>query len=101
MHGGFGKEKSRQCNLFPLSPEFHCMAGSGFNLSLQPKDGQLESSSSEKDVVWKEKFRVYAEQRKPVEEYSRKQKKLLEFQVARCTWDTWQGLLSVHCICST
>ncbi|KAL2532306.1 putative adenylate kinase 7 [Abeliophyllum distichum] len=93
--------------IYSPSREFHCMAGSGFNLSLQPKEGQLESSSTEKDAVWKEKLRVYAEQRKPVEEYYQKQKKLLEFQVAGAPGDTWQGLLSalhlqhMNAVCSS
>ncbi|CAI9766696.1 unnamed protein product [Fraxinus pennsylvanica] len=89
------------------SRDFHCMAGSGFNLSLQPKDGQLESSCADKDTAWKEKLLAYAEQRMPIEEYYKKQKKLLEFHVAGAPGDTWQSLLAalhlqhMNAVCSS
>ncbi|KAF6165126.1 hypothetical protein GIB67_000710 [Kingdonia uniflora] len=41
-----------------------------------------------------EKLRIFAEQRKPLEDYYRKQKKLLDFQVASGSGETWQGLLA-------
>ncbi|XP_065878836.1 probable adenylate kinase 7, mitochondrial [Euphorbia lathyris] len=43
----------------------------------------------------KEKFRIYAEQGKALEDYYRKQKKLVDFQmVAGAPGETWQGLLA-------
>lgn len=47
------------------------------------------------EAAWKEKLRTYAEQSKPLEDYYRKQNKLLDFQVAGAPGETWQGLLSV------
>ncbi|KAH9792038.1 putative adenylate kinase 7 [Citrus sinensis] len=44
--------------------------------------------------AWKEKFRIYAEQGKSLEDYYSKQRKLLNFQVAAAPGETWQGLLS-------
>lgn len=41
-----------------------------------------------------EKIRIYAEQRKLLEEYYRKKKKLLDFQVSGGPRETWQGLLA-------
>ncbi|CAA2979411.1 probable adenylate kinase 7, mitochondrial [Olea europaea subsp. europaea] len=79
-------KKNQGNGIYSPSQDFHCMAGSRFNLSLQPKDGLLESSSADKVSAWK--------QRMPVEEYYKKQKKLLEFQVAGAPGDTWEGLLA-------
>ncbi|KAH7681120.1 Adenylate kinase/UMP-CMP kinase protein [Dioscorea alata] len=41
-----------------------------------------------------EKFRMYSEQSKLLEEYYRKQNKLLNFQMAGGPGETWQGLLA-------
>nr|GMC62046.1 probable adenylate kinase 7, mitochondrial [Ipomoea batatas] len=46
------------------------------------------------DGAWREKLRVYAEQSQPLEEYYRKQRKLLDFQVSGAPGETWQGLLA-------
>ncbi|GLT70016.1 hypothetical protein SLA2020_421210 [Shorea laevis] len=46
------------------------------------------------DGTWKEKLQVYAKQSKPLEEYYRKQKKLLDFQVCSAPGETWRGLLA-------
>ncbi|XP_022841717.1 probable adenylate kinase 7, mitochondrial [Olea europaea var. sylvestris] len=78
--------KNQGNGIYSPSQDFHCMAGSRFNLSLQP--------SADKVSAWKEKLLAYAEQRMPVEEYYKKQKKLLEFQVAGAPGDTWKGLLA-------
>ncbi|XP_047311746.1 probable adenylate kinase 7, mitochondrial [Impatiens glandulifera] len=59
-----------------------------FNLNM----GLKESSSC--DDTRKEKFRAYAEQSKPLEDYYRQQKKLLDFQVNGGHGETWQGLLA-------
>uniref|UniRef100_A0A2P2JH62 adenylate kinase n=1 Tax=Rhizophora mucronata TaxID=61149 RepID=A0A2P2JH62_RHIMU len=42
----------------------------------------------------KEKLRIYAEQCKALEDYYKKQKKLLDFQVGAAPAETWQGLLA-------
>ncbi|KAL5724783.1 adenylate kinase [Ranunculus cassubicifolius] len=57
--------------------------------------------------VQKEKLRLYAEQKKPLEDYYRERKKLIDFQVASGPKDTWQGLLSalhlkhMNAVCSS
>ncbi|KAM3286811.1 putative adenylate kinase 7, mitochondrial [Capsicum chacoense] len=51
-------------------------------------------SSRVMDGACREKQNVLAEQIKPLEEYYRKQKKLLDFQVAGGPAETWQGLLA-------
>lgn len=51
-------------------------------------------SSSDAEVAWKDKLRVHAEQSKPLEDYYRQQKKLLDFQAAGAPGETWQGLLA-------
>ncbi|CAA2945696.1 probable adenylate kinase 7, mitochondrial [Olea europaea subsp. europaea] len=76
-------------------PEHHCMACSGFDPSFQPQNDPLRSSNADTDTAWKEKFRVNAEQRKPLEEYYKKQCKLVDFQVSDAPGDTWRGLLGV------
>lgn len=76
------------------SREFFRMGRSRFNLSLQSQDGYLKSSCFNIDSFWKEKLRQYEEQSKPLEEYYKKQKKLLEFTVSGATGETWQGLLA-------
>ncbi|KAL3629103.1 hypothetical protein CASFOL_026325 [Castilleja foliolosa] len=60
--------------IFSPSPEFNSMADA--------------------DPIWKEKLRMFAEQRKPLEDYYKQQKKLLNFKVAGAPGDTWQGLLA-------
>ncbi|KAI3473855.1 hypothetical protein Pfo_028036 [Paulownia fortunei] len=80
--------------IYSPSREFHSMATSGLNLSRQPQDGHCQSSSVDSDTIWREKLRMYAEQMKPLEEYYKQQKKLLDFQVAGAPGDTWQGLLA-------
>ncbi|KAK9113480.1 hypothetical protein Syun_020277 [Stephania yunnanensis] len=41
-----------------------------------------------------EKLKIYTEQKKPLEDYYRNQKKLIDFQLASGPGDTWQGLLA-------
>ncbi|XP_009792267.1 putative adenylate kinase 7, mitochondrial [Nicotiana tabacum] len=66
---------------------------SGINMSLQSEGGHFRPSSTMTDVSRK-KLHVHAEQIKPLEEYYRKQRKLLDFQVAGGPGETWQGLLA-------
>ncbi|KAL0014530.1 hypothetical protein SO802_001599 [Lithocarpus litseifolius] len=66
----------------------------GCNLNLQSQDKQLDSSSADSGATWKEKFHLYSEESKPLEDYYRNQKKLLDFHVAAAPGETWQGLLA-------
>ncbi|KAK4346204.1 hypothetical protein RND71_032543 [Anisodus tanguticus] len=61
---------------------------------LQQLEGGNLMSSGVIDGAWREKQHVHAKQIKPLEEYYRKQKKLLNFQVAGGPAETWQGLLA-------
>lgn len=65
----------------------------GNGLNLQSQGSWIRSFPEE--AAWKEKLRTYTEQSKPLEDYYRKQKKLLDFQVSGAPGETWQGLLSV------
>ncbi|GAB2257844.1 hypothetical protein Droror1_Dr00014004 [Drosera rotundifolia] len=58
------------------------------------KGNQLRSFSLGEEVVLKEKLRTYEEQGKALEDYYRKQRKLLDFQVGSTPAETWQGLLA-------
>lgn len=58
------------------------------------KRGNLMSSRVMDGGAWKEKQYDHDEQIKPLEEYYRKQKKLLNYQVAGGPAETWQGLLA-------
>ncbi|KAH0732365.1 hypothetical protein KY285_003296 [Solanum tuberosum] len=51
-------------------------------------------SSRVMDGAWKEKPYDHDEQIKRLEEYYRKQKKLLNYQVAGGPAETWRGLLA-------
>ncbi|KAL3829499.1 hypothetical protein ACJIZ3_018301 [Penstemon smallii] len=87
-------KKTLRNGIYSPSREFHSMAASGFNLHLQQPVGHLQSSCAESDTAWKEKLRMDAEQKKPLEEYYKRQNKLLDFQVAGAPGDSWQGLLA-------
>ncbi|XP_073120696.1 probable adenylate kinase 7, mitochondrial isoform X2 [Henckelia pumila] len=80
--------------IYSPAPEFHRMSNSGFNLNFHPEAGRLQPSISNSDAIWKEKLRMHTELRKPVEEYYKQQKKLLDFQVAGAPGDAWPGLLA-------
>ncbi|THU54226.1 hypothetical protein C4D60_Mb10t22810 [Musa balbisiana] len=64
-------------------------------LATRTRHAQLKSSAAVdmKDSCM-EKFRVYSEQIKQLEEYYTKQKKLLDVQVTGGPGETWQGLLA-------
>ncbi|RVW52643.1 hypothetical protein VitviT2T_025700 [Vitis vinifera] len=53
-----------------------------------------KSVTTSKEGAWKGTVRVYLEQIKPLEDYYRKQKKLLNFQVGNAPGETWKGLLA-------
>lgn len=76
--------------------EFHSISNSGSNDSKVDEllqDNRLKPLTSDSGFAWNEKLRLHAEQSKPLEDYYRKQKKLLDFQVAGPPGETWQGLL--------
>ncbi|KAK4392885.1 putative adenylate kinase, mitochondrial [Sesamum angolense] len=87
-------KKTSGNGIYSPSREFHSMATSGLNLGLQPQSGHFQSSNADTDTIWQEKLRMYSEQRKPIEEYYKQQKKLLDFQVAGGPGESWQGLLA-------
>ncbi|KAL8153140.1 hypothetical protein V2J09_010900 [Rumex salicifolius] len=69
----------------------HKHLGNGINFQFH--GCQVQASSFDR-TAWREKLRAYAEQSKPMEDYYRKQKKLLEFKVAEAPAESWQGLLA-------
>ncbi|XP_041005904.1 probable adenylate kinase 7, mitochondrial isoform X1 [Juglans microcarpa x Juglans regia] len=79
---------------------YHSMSNAGCDFNLQTREKQLKPFSSDSGDLWKEKFHIYSEQiflpiqSKPLEEYYRKQKKLLDFHVAGAPGESWQGLLT-------
>ncbi|PSR87495.1 adenylate kinase [Actinidia chinensis var. chinensis] len=79
--------------IYSPGQEYLCMGKSSLNLNLPSQDNPT-LSGAEAGGCWKEKLRAYAEQSKPLEDYYRKQKKLLDFQVAEAPGETWHGLLA-------
>ncbi|GFY87568.1 hypothetical protein Acr_05g0012070 [Actinidia rufa] len=77
--------------IYSPGQEYLCMGKSGIDLNLPSQDNPI-SSGADSGGCWKEKLRAYAVQSKPLEDYYRKQRKLLDFQVA--PGETWQGLLA-------
>lgn len=59
-----------------------------------PEEHLLQKKPLLQGNTWKGNFPVYAEQGMSVEEYYKKQQKLLDFQVKGATGDSWQGLLA-------
>ncbi|XP_020089216.1 probable adenylate kinase 7, mitochondrial [Ananas comosus] len=63
-------------------------------LATRTRHAQLKSSTAvDLDDSRVEKIRIYSEQSKLLEEYYRKQKKLLDIQVSGGPGETWRGLL--------
>ncbi|XP_015070036.1 probable adenylate kinase 7, mitochondrial [Solanum pennellii] len=85
-------KKDKSTGLYPPL-EFLRMGASGISTSRQPEGGHFRPSSIMDDVSRKN-LHVHAEQVNPLEEYYRKQRKLLDFQVAGGPGETWQGLLA-------
>ncbi|OVA17539.1 Adenylate kinase [Macleaya cordata] len=88
----------------------HCQEsigmGSSISTSLNLQQQHTQLNSSQDDDTQMEKLRIYSEQRKPLEDYYKKQNKILDFQVASGVGETWQGLVAalhlqhvyaVHC----
>ncbi|ERN06911.1 probable adenylate kinase 7, mitochondrial [Amborella trichopoda] len=74
---------------------------SGFNPCLQTClqelhgcEGKLPTDASDSEDALREKLQIYEEQSKPLEDYYRRQKKLLDYKVAGGVGETWQGLLA-------
>ncbi|KAM1075704.1 hypothetical protein ACFX13_023664 [Malus domestica] len=67
---------------FSACREYLSMGNSVRNLNLQPKEELLKSSPAD------------AEQTKSLEDYYRKQNKLIDFQIKAAPGETWQGLLA-------
>ncbi|XP_059450917.1 probable adenylate kinase 7, mitochondrial isoform X1 [Corylus avellana] len=74
--------------------EYLSMSNAGCNLNLMFQNKELNTSPADIGGPWKEKFHIYSEQSKPLEDYYRKQQKLLDFHVASAPGETWQGLLA-------
>ncbi|KAB1211753.1 adenylate kinase [Morella rubra] len=74
--------------------QYLSMSNAGCNLKLQSQEKQLQLSSADNEGLRKEKFHIYSEQGMLLEDYYRKQKKLLDFHVAGAPGETWQGLLA-------
>ncbi|PRQ17014.1 putative adenylate kinase [Rosa chinensis] len=47
-----------------------------------------------REAAWREKLQIFAEQSKPLEDYYKKEEKLLDFQVSSAPGETWKGLLA-------
>ncbi|XP_074294603.1 putative adenylate kinase 7, mitochondrial [Silene latifolia] len=60
--------------------------------NMHPQVGQMKSLS---EAAQREKLRTYAEQSKLLEDFYRRQKKLLDFEVDEGLGETWNDLLSV------
>ncbi|XP_068661349.1 probable adenylate kinase 7, mitochondrial [Aristolochia californica] len=71
------------------------VCGHSFSMGALNPSSHLKPSAvfSEEQVAVREKLRIHAEQSKPLEDYYRKQRKLLDFKVAGAPGETWQGLL--------
>ncbi|XVF54664.1 hypothetical protein PTKIN_Ptkin05aG0199200 [Pterospermum kingtungense] len=54
----------------------------------------LMMNNTQGDALWKERLRDYIEQSKPLVDYYKNQKKLLDFQVGGAPVETWRGLLT-------
>ncbi|XP_057492086.1 probable adenylate kinase 7, mitochondrial [Actinidia eriantha] len=79
--------------IYSPGQEYLCMGKSGINLNLPSQDNPI-LTGADAGGCWKEQLRAYAEQSKPLEDYYRKQRKLLDFQVTEAPGETWQGLLA-------
>ncbi|KAJ7974779.1 adenylate kinase [Quillaja saponaria] len=79
-----------------ISPHHEClsMSSARCNLNQQLQEKKLESPNADAGVSWNENALVYAEQIKQLEDYYKKQKKLLDFEVTGAPGETWQGLLA-------
>ncbi|XP_062030179.1 probable adenylate kinase 7, mitochondrial [Rosa rugosa] len=47
-----------------------------------------------REAAWREKLQIFTEQSKPLEDYYKKQEKILDFQVSSAPGETWKGLLA-------
>lgn len=70
------------------------MHSSTITRNLHSKVSTAERDGANLEGVGRDKLRTYAEQSKPIEEYYKKQKKLLDFQAAGAPGESWNGLLA-------
>ncbi|XP_011651567.1 probable adenylate kinase 7, mitochondrial isoform X1 [Cucumis sativus] len=73
--------------------EYSTICGSGSSQHLQPKGKESECLSATTEYSWKEMTSIEQVQRKPLVEYYRGQRKLVDFQVREAPGETWEGLL--------
>ncbi|KAK6924693.1 hypothetical protein RJ641_009019 [Dillenia turbinata] len=74
------------------SPSLGTSGSTSFDVTPHNTHGKLSKPCG--GGALKEKINLYEQQSKPVEDYYRRQKKLLEFQVRSAPRETWQGLLA-------
>ncbi|KAL1819451.1 hypothetical protein ACET3Z_014320 [Daucus carota] len=74
--------------------DFLGMHSSIMTRNLHSKVNTAELNGANLAGVGGDKLRTYAEQSKPIEEYYKKQKKLLDFQVAGPPGESWNSLLA-------
>ncbi|CAK9161706.1 unnamed protein product [Ilex paraguariensis] len=89
----FSVKKHLGSGIYSHAQEYLSMGSSGLNLILQSRDDKMKCSSIGIGVQ-KEKLQIHANQMKSLEDYYRKQKKLLEFPVVGAPGETWRGLLA-------
>lgn len=90
--------KDRECGISSHCNEC-CSTNNSDSVTLdiptRPVQAKIAKSvTTSKEGAWKGTVRVYLEQIKPLEDYYRKQKKLLNFQVGNAPGETWKGLLA-------
>ncbi|XP_052182379.1 probable adenylate kinase 7, mitochondrial [Diospyros lotus] len=73
------------------SDSFSSSACASFDVA---QDIQSKFSLGNSENSWKEKVSVYSKQVKSLEDYYKKQKKLIDFQVRSAPGETWQKLLA-------
>ncbi|KAF5932998.1 hypothetical protein HYC85_029169 [Camellia sinensis] len=72
----------------------HFSSSASATLDMASQDTRSKYSFCNTESAWKGKAHFYAKQMKPVEDYYKKQKKLIDFQVGSAPRETWQGLLA-------
>ncbi|KAL7179559.1 hypothetical protein ACSBR1_042868 [Camellia fascicularis] len=72
----------------------HFSSSASATLDMASQDTRSKYSFCNTESAWKGKAHFHAKQMKPVEDYYKKQKKLIDFQVGSAPRETWQGLLA-------
>ncbi|KAA8542140.1 hypothetical protein F0562_023292 [Nyssa sinensis] len=71
-----------------------CSNSASTRIDMASQDTQSKILLGNTESARKEKVHAHAKQIKPLEDYYRKQKKLVNFQVSSAPGETWQGLLA-------